>query len=452
MNARAGTLVVGAGISGLAYAHARGDADLVVLEASERAGGLIRTERGGERGEFRYECGPEALRFERDSELTRMLSELGLEAHTPPDSAAQRFVCWEGRLVEVPLAPRKLLASPLLTLRGKLRLLSEPWRNPRVALNGSIAQFVRHRIGSEALERMIDPLVSGIHAGDPEQLSLRACFPRMAELVETHRSLIRALRKTRGSPAPSVMKPSGGNKTLAAALVRALGPKLRMSTAVQSIDFDGSTWTVRTPDEVFESPRLVLALPSAAAARLLGSVAPELARTIGSIRAESLASVALAYGREDVAHPLDGFGYLVSSKNGFAHLGTLFSSSIDASACPADSVLLRVMIGGARHPEVVDWDDARVLASIEREVGPLLGLRGKPRFVAIQRYRAALPRFDLQHPARLAAIERSLPPGLTLLGNYLRGIGVNHLVDVARSAARSHAAAEPASSVARSSG
>jgi oxygen-dependent protoporphyrinogen oxidase len=450
MSASAGTLVVGAGISGLAYAHARGDADLVLLEGTERAGGLVRTERGGERGEFRFECGPEALRFERDSELTRMLSELGLEAHTPPARAARRFVCWKGRLCEVPLAPPKLLTSRLLSLRGKLRLLSEPWRDPRVGLDGSVGEFVRHRIGREALERMIDPLVSGIHAGDPEQLSLRACFPRMAELVETYGSLIRALRATRGSPAPSVMKPSGGNSTIVAALERTLGSKLRRNAPVLSIESDGSTWTVRTPGEVLESARLVLALPSAAAARLLGPVAPELARAIGSIQSESLASLALAYRREDVAHALDGFGYLVASKNGFAHLGTLFSSSIDASASPPDAVLLRVMIGGARHPEVVEWDDAQLMASVEREVGPLLGLRGQPRFVSIQRWRRALPRFDLAHPARLAAIEGSLPPGLTLLGNYLRGIGVNHLVDAARHAARSHAAAEP-SAVARSS-
>jgi oxygen-dependent protoporphyrinogen oxidase len=450
MSARAGTLVIGAGISGLAYAHARGDADLLVLEASERAGGLIRTERGGEQGEFRYECGPEALRFERDSELTRMLSELGLEARSPPPGASKRFVCWNGRLYEVPLAPPKLLVSSLLTLRGKLRLLREPWRDPRVGLDGSIADFVRHRIGNEALERMIDPLVSGIHAGDPEALSLRACFPRMAEMIETHGSLIRALRATRGSPAPSVMKPSGGNSSIVAALVRALGSKLRLNAAVQSLAFDGSTWTVRTPDEAIESPRLVLALPSAAAARLLSSVAPETARAIGSIQAESLASIALAYRREDATHPLDGFGYLVASRNGFAHLGTLFSSSIDASCCPPDKVLLRVMIGGARHAQVVEWDDARLMTSIEREVGPLLGLRAAPRFLAIQRWRSALPRFDLQHPSRVAAIEGSLPPGLTLLGNYLRGIGVNHLVDVARRTARIHAA-EPASTVARSS-
>jgi protoporphyrinogen/coproporphyrinogen III oxidase len=451
MSARAGTLVVGAGISGLAYAHARGNADLLVLEASERAGGLIRTERGGERGEFRFECGPEALRFERDGELTRMLSELGLEALAPPESASKRFVCWNQRLYEVPLAPPRLLASPLLTLRGKLRLASEPWRDARVGLDGSIADFVRHRIGREALERMIDPLVSGIHAGDPEELSLRACFPRMAELVETHGSLIRALRATRGSPAPSVMKPGGGNSSIVTALVRTLGSKLRLNAPVHSMEFDGSTWTVSTPNGMFESPRLVLALPSAAAARLLGNVAPELARAIGSIQAESVASVALAYRREDVAHSLDGFGYLVASKNGFAHLGTLFSSSIDASCCPPDTVLLRVMLGGARHPEVVEWDDARLMTSIEREVGPLLGLRGKPRFVAFHRWRAALPRFDLQHPARVAAIERSVPPGLNLLGNYLGGIGVNHLVDVARRAARTHASAEQSSAVARSS-
>jgi oxygen-dependent protoporphyrinogen oxidase len=450
MSERVETLIVGAGISGLAYAHTRRDEDVLLLEASHRAGGLIRTEVGGSEGELRFECGPEALRSEREGELTRLLAELGVEARPPPAAATKRFVCWKGRLVEVPLAPPKLLASPLLTLRGKLRLLSEPWREPQRALDGSVADFVRHRLGQQVLERMIDPLVSGIHAGDPEVLSLRACFPRLAEIVEAHGSLIRGLRATRGSPAPSVMKVSGGNESIVRGLARAVGSKLRLDSHVQSIDFGGSTWSVQTPQQSFQVSRLVLAVSSACATRLLASAAPELARSIHSIQAESLASIALAYRREDVEHPLDGFGYLVPSSEGLAHLGTLFSSSLDASCCPPDTVLLRVMIGGARHPQVVDWEEARLVETVEREVGPLLGLRARPLFLSVRRWPAALPRFDLDHPARVAAIERALPQGLTLLGNYLRGIGVHHLVDTARRAARDHAT-EPQASGAGSS-
>jgi len=433
MTPRVDTLVVGAGISGLAYAHARGpSADLIVLEASERAGGLVRTLRDGD---FRFEHGPEALRSE-NGELSALLRELGIEAREPPPNASKRFVVQRGKLVEVPLAPHRLLTSSLLSLRGKLRLVSEPWRDPKLALDGSVADFVRHRIGSEALDALIDPLVGGIHAGDPERLSMRACFPRLVTLVEQHGSLFKALRATRGSPSPSVMKPRGGNATLIDALAERLRDKLRLATPVTGLEYDGSRWQVRTSNSAYEAARVVLALPSSAAARLLSPVSAPLARAIGSITCESLVSIAHAYARDDVEHALDGFGYLVSSRERLHHLGTLFSSRIDVECCPEDWVLLRTMIGGARHPEVVDWSDEQILDCLAREVAPLLGLRRKPTWTSIQRWRATLPRFELPHVERVATIERSLPPRLTLLGNWLHGIGVNHLVAAASVAAR----------------
>jgi oxygen-dependent protoporphyrinogen oxidase len=430
MTRRVETIVVGAGISGLTFAHARGvSTDLVVLESSERAGGLIRTERAGD---VRFELGPEALRFERESELTRLLGELGIEAPQPPANARKRFLVHRGRLLEAPLSPPKLIASPLLSLRGKLRLACEPWRDPKLALDGSVADFVRHRIGAEALAALIDPLVGGIHAGDPEQLSMRACFPRLVQLVEQHGSLFKALRATRGEPAPSVMKPRGGCGVLPDALARALGDKLVLRTAVTALAFDGSRWLARTAGESFEAPQLVLAVPASTAARMLSTVAAPLARALGAIQSESLVSIAHVWPRASVAHALDGFGYLVPSRERLLHLGTLFSSSIDPECCPRDRVVLRTLAGGARNPQLVDWDDAQLLQLVEREVAPLLGLRGAPSFTAIQRWRTTLPRFDLEHIERIAAIRRALPPGLRLLGNYLDGIGVNHLVATAR--------------------
>jgi oxygen-dependent protoporphyrinogen oxidase len=250
--------------------------------------------------------------------------------------------------------------------------------------------------------------------------------------------LIKALRATRGSPAPGVVKPVGGNSTLTDALAERLGDKLRLGTEVSAVASEGGRWRVRAAGEELEAERLVLALPSAGAARLLAPSQPALARAIGSIPAESLVSVAHVHRREDVAHPLDGFGYLVSSREGLAHLGTLFSSRIDPGSCPGDRVLLRTMAGGARRPEVVDLDDAALRGLVAREVGPLLGLRAAPLWTSIQRWRATLPRFDLRHPERLEAIERARPVELGLLGNWLGGIGVNHLVAAARTLARTH--------------
>jgi oxygen-dependent protoporphyrinogen oxidase len=301
-----------------------------------------------------------------------------------------------------------------------------------------VADFVRHRLGQEALDVLIDPLVGGIHAGDPEQLSMRACFPRLVELVERHGSLIRALRATRGEPAPSVMKPEGGNQTLVDALVAGLGERLQLSTPVSALSRAGARWRVETPRGGWEAARVVLALPMRAASELLIGVAPQTADTMRSIDAESVVSFVHVHRRADVTHRLDGFGYLAASSERLLHLGTLFSSSISPGFAPEGEVLLRTFLGGARHPEVVEADDARLHEIVAAEVGPLLGLRGAPRWSAIDRYPAIFPRYDLAHPRRVADIERSLPAGLSLLGNYLRGIGVNHLVATARQLARNH--------------
>ncbi|MBM3990152.1 MAG: protoporphyrinogen oxidase [Planctomycetes bacterium] len=434
------TVVVGAGISGLAYAHARGPAaEIVVLESAARAGGLVETRRTGERGEFRYEMGPESLRFELKGGLTDMLGELALAAHRPPDTASRRFLVCHRKLVDAPRSPPTLLASPLLTWRGKLRLLAEPLRDPRRGNDGSIADFVRHRIGQEALDALLDPLVSGLHAGDPAQLSMRACFPRLVEKVETHGGLFRALFKTRGEPAPSVMKPAGGCQAITDALAARLGDKLRLRAAVSALARDGEHWRVTSTLGEYRARRVVLAVASSTAARLLTPSLPELGRIIGTISAENVVSLVHVRRRADVGHSLDGFGYLVASREKLRHLGTLFSSSIAPDACPSSHVVLRTLLGGARAPELVDASEAELADIIECEVGGLLSLRGAPLFASIQRWRATLPRFDLQHPSRVEAIERATPPSLGLVGNWLRGIGVNHLAASARALAARHA-------------
>ena len=433
------TVVIGAGISGLAYAHARGPrAELVVLEAGTRAGGLVQTVRGGAEDEFRYEVGPESLRFEVRGGLTDMLGELALAAHKPPGEAARRFLVCRGKLVDAPLSPPKFIASPLLSVKGKLRMLAEPLRDPKRCNDGSVADFVRHRIGQEALDAMLDPLVSGIHAGDPAQLSMRACFPRLVELVEKHGGLFRALLKTRGEPAPSVMKPEGGCQAITDALAARLGDKLRLRSPVTALSRENDRWRVLSGSGEFRARSVVLAVAAPTAARLLAAPLPDLARIVGSIQSENVVSFVHVHRRESVEHSLAGFGYLVASRERMHHLGTLFSSSIAPDACPRTHVVLRTLLGGARQSELIDASDEQLAHLVRTEVGSLLGLRAEPEFTAIQRWRATLPRFDLQHPARVDAIERATPPSLGLCGNWLRGIGVNHLAASARALASAH--------------
>jgi oxygen-dependent protoporphyrinogen oxidase len=440
------TLVVGAGISGLAYAHARlrkaPDETLLVLEASPRAGGLVRTVT---QDDFRFEEGPEAL--PSHARATRALcTELGLETVDAPREASKRFLALDGKLLEVPSALEDLATSRILAFGAKLRLMAEASCARDEALDGSIADFARHRFGKEALERVVDPLVAGIHAGDPEQLSLRACFPEVARMVEEHGSITaamkaRAAQRKPGSPSGalggSLFKPRGGMEALSAALARALGERVRTGAGVRSLERQaGGYRAVDASGASHAARRVILALGLGPTRELLAGPAPEAAAALASMAAEGLAAVVHAYRRKDVAHALDGFGYLVPKSAGGFVLGTLFSSSLDPSVAPAGHVLLRSLLGGARRPEALALDDATLLAHARNESAALLGLSGEPAFAHVARYPAAIPRFDLEHPARCARLAEALPPGLAVLGNFTRGLGLESLVATATALAQ----------------
>lgn len=444
MTALYDTIVVGAGISGLVYAHARVARDpaarLLVLEESARAGGLVRTRHGGPEGEYRFECGPEALPTGSD-ETDALFRELGIELRQSGAAAKKRFLARGGRLLEVPASPRALLSSPLLGWRGKLRLLCERWRASRKALDGSIADFARHRLGREALATLVDPMVSGILAGDPEALSLRAAFPELARMVEEHKSLSAALgaRRRAGHGAPGLAKPAAGLEELPRALASALGDRLRLSAPVQGLARTEQGFRIAARDGALMARRVVLAVPVQATARLLADVAPVPARALASMSSESLAVLVHAYPRERVAAPLDGFGYLVPGCERQHQLGTLFSSSLDPGCAPASRVLLRTMLGGARHPESVELSDDELRAIVAAEAGPLLGLDGPPVWSTVERYPRTLPRYDLEHPERQTLLESSLPANLAVLGNFRAGVGLATLIPSARRLARAHA-------------
>jgi len=455
------TLIVGAGIAGLAYAHARAGAELLVLDAAPRAGGLLRTSRAElpGAGTLRFEWGPEALQDDAPETLA-LLGELGLTPLPAAAESAKRFICLRGRLEPVPLSPGDILGSSLLSPAGKLRAATEPMRARGGGLDGSVADFVRHRLGEEVLQRLADPFVTGVYAGDPEQLAARAAFPKLVALVEEHGSLLAGLkargkaRKASGEARrgpPGLFTLAGGLGPLADALAARLGARVRLGTRVVALRREGDGWGAsvqavadRDPPAPVElrARRVVVATPVAAAARLLQEAAPELAAELADMQSESVVSISHAWRREQVAHALDGFGYLVPSAEGRMHLGTLFSSSIEPGCVPAGVVLLRTLMGGARRPRMVEWPDEELLAELSEGVAPLLGLQGEPLWAHVVRHRAVLPRYDLRQPRRQARVDELLArtPGLTLLGNWRRGISVNAQVEASRAAARAAAA------------
>ncbi len=509
------TVVIGAGISGLAYAHARGpDADLVVLEADSRAGGLVRTEvvdHIDSGTSVHYECGPEALQ-DNEPELLALLDEVGLAPRPAGPEAAQRFILREGppgaasvdradmdaleaaanpvfedrgtpagRLVALPANPKDFLTSELLSKAGKLRALSEPLRGRRKGLDGSVADFIRHRLGQEVLDWLVDPFVTGIYAGDTERISLQGAFPMLHAMVSEHGSLMKGMQaraKSRRAAAergehppagvPNLISVDGGLGAIPDALAAGLGERLHLSTAVRSISREGAgdpgagdagrgaagtgaawrivaeapgadggtsrTWTAR---------RVVVATSVGAAAGLLADLPHDLAplsQALGEMECESVVSVAHLWRRTDVAHPCDGFGYLVPSRLGMHHLGTLFSSTIAPSRAPDGAVLLRTLLGGAHHPELVQADPDALRRIVADEVGAVLGLSGEPLWSTVVAWPRVLPRYDLAHPARQDRIDAILEraPGLHLLGNHRRGISVNNLIAAGRTLARAH--------------
>lgn len=485
---RVETLVIGAGIAGLAYAHARGEgADLLVLEASERAGGLIRTLTTPS---GHVELGPEALQ-DNAPEVTDLFAELDLAPLPSRAAAARRFVLHDGdELVALPSGPGSLFKSPLLSLPAKLRLFTEPFRRRDVGLDGSVSELLNHRLGKQLVERFVDPFISGVYAGDPELVSARAAFPAIVEMVEKHGSLFGGMKakmkaarakresetaaesaktgavgeggtgaaggksgagekggaaaKKRGMPA--LLSASGGLERLPEAIAASLGDRLRLESPVEALERDADGWRAQVGGTTIIAERLVLATSAPASARLLEKAAPALSQELASLQAEGVVSIAQLWRREDLGHPLDGFGYLVRSSLGKRHLGTLFSSSISEGRCDEHHVLLRTLIGGARHPELLDASDDELRAIVTDEVAPVLKAQpdALPDWHHIQRWPKVLPRYDLQHPRRCAAIESEQErlANVHLLGNHRRGISVNALITTSRELAREHAANE----------
>jgi oxygen-dependent protoporphyrinogen oxidase len=470
------TLVVGAGIAGLAYAHGRLGAggapstapdDVVVLEAGDRAGGFIGTV---QRGDVHFERGPEALQ-DNAPETVALFDELDLELVFADDAARRRFILdATGRPQALPTGPGAFLRTPLLSARAKCRLMAEPFQSRAGGLSGSVADFIRHRLGSEVLSQFVDPAISGIYAGDPERLSLRATFPLLHELVADHGSLLRGMiarmrakraeRQARGEAKgprrpPSLLSVRGGLGELPAAISRCLGDRLQLKTSVRSIRRAEAAngWIVETGSaaepatathsETWHARRVVLAAPAVAAGCLLEESEPALSQELRSMVSEAVVSVAHLWPRDRVEHRLDGFGYLVPSALGRSHLGTLFSSSIQPGRCPADRVLLRTLLGGTRHPELVERDDETILEIVRREVGEALGLRGEPEWADVTRWPVALPRYDLDQFDRQARIDTLLAerPGLSIIGNHRRGISVNALIAASRTLAAEHRSA-----------
>jgi len=413
------TLVIGAGISGLttAFHLARGGKRVAVLEASSRVGGSLETWTDGP---WRFEMGPNTV-LESHESVTRLIREAGLESEkiTASPSAKRRYLWKAGRLHPLPSGPIDFLRTPLFPPSAKLRLLREPWISKGES-EESIAAFVRRRLGQAFLDYAVGPFVAGVYAGDPERLSVRYAVPKIADLEREHGSLIRgAFAKKGAGPRGAMFSFREGMEQLPRELARQIGD-VRTGVACRRIVRSGEGFRAETDAGLVEANRIVLSVPADVAARLLER------DDLAEIPYAPVSLVSTGWRREDVAHPLDGFGFLAPRKEGLRVLGVLFPSEIFPGRAPAGHVVLTAFAGGRTDPEVATWDDDRVMSEVLGELRQTVGVRGEPVISTIRRWPRAIPQYELGHGRFLdlaREIESALP-GLRIGGNFLQGVSV----------------------------
>lgn len=445
-------IVIGGGLTGLAAAHRlvarsaslRRPLEVRLLESKDRLGGAIWTER---RDGFLLEGGADSFITNKPAGV-ELCREIGLDDQLIGTNLTRRrsFVVRSGRLLPVPdgfvmMAPSRLvpiLTSPILSWRAKLRIILERFV-PRKTDDGdeSLGSFAKRRLGREVFDRLVQPLVGGIYTADPNELSLAATLPQFAAMEREHGSLTRAARRqTRdertGSGARYGLFASlrDGMDTLPRTLAAALpGGVVQTNASVRRIvrPDPAGLWRVE-PSEgpPLEAAAVLLATEAHASARLVDGFDPELSLQLRSIPYASSIVANVGFRRDAIAHPLDGFGAVIPSIEGRSILAVSFSSVKFPGRAPADSVLLRVFVGGAIQPHLYDLDDAAIEAIILRELAELLGTSGTPRFVDIARHSRGMPQYTMGHLERVAAIRvrQARHTGLGLAGNAFGGVGI----------------------------
>jgi oxygen-dependent protoporphyrinogen oxidase len=436
-------IVVGGGISGLvcAFALRKAGVDACLLEASQRPGGVIQSER---REGFLLELGPQS--FTGTEALQSLCSKLSLESEVleaPP--RAPRYVLIEGELRSVPLSPQAFFGSSLIGAGTKATIARDMFSKSRPPeQDESVADFVRRKFSAELLDRLVGPFISGIYAGDPERLSLRSAFPQLYEAEKSVGSVIRGMMRQakagkKSRPGPTLQSLREGNETLVRALSAKVGAALRLCTDVTRVEArrEGTAGRfelkIRGPirEENISADYLILATPTDVAGRLLGAVNPALESVLSSIQYAPVAIVSLGYRRSDVGHALEGFGFLVPRSVGLRILGSVWNSSLFPGRAPEGHVLLTSFIGGATDLEAATLSPQDLAALVHRELAPVLSLHQAPMFSNVQIYRRALPQYNLGHSERLAELERLRldAQNLWFVGNYLRGPSIGVCVE-----------------------
>jgi protoporphyrinogen/coproporphyrinogen III oxidase len=464
--------ILGGGISGLtalrglALAQKSGiEVEPFLLEASDRLGGLIRTERVDD---FLVEAGPDSFLTEKPDGIA-LAKEVGLEASLigSNDAGRRTYIFHHNRLVPLPkgwllFVPRRVgsaISPRLLPLSSLIAILTETFRCWRFkgdnSADESVAAFVRRHFGAGMLENVVDPLLAGIYGGDTEQLSVQSVLPRFRALEQRYGSLIHGLAKSKSSgnksPGPIFTTLSNGMEQLVRSVVAQAGPscceRIHLGIRATAVEEHGrpaagavngarSQYTIQCdPGPSFEADGVILALPAFESAKLLRSLDTGLAADLEAIPYTPAVTVALGYPVRPANLP-QGFGFLVPHKAGRRLLACTFVQGKFSFRVSEGGALLRCFLGGDRDPGIIQMNDQQLGSLVARELSEILGIRATPAFVRVYRFPAAMPQYVVGHEDRVRRIWAALDrhPGLFLVGNSYSGIGISDSIRVAKAA------------------
>jgi oxygen-dependent protoporphyrinogen oxidase len=444
-------VIIGGGISGLSALHfAKTRAphlSVHLFEADNRLGGTIGTDHIDG---YSFDWGPNGF-LDRLPLTLQMCDELGLSPLLERANAnvSNRFILRGGLLRPVPLSPLAFLKSDILSWPGKLRILGEPFARKRPAgIDESIYDFGSRRIGREAADYLIQPMVSGVFGGVASRLSLKSCFPIMREMEDEYGSLVKAMfararqakkegRKSGGpsSPAGWLTSIRGGLYGLIERFREVYAGHLTTGVEAVSIHKDNGSFVVRMADgQSCEATKVVLAVPSYRASTLVADVSPELSSALACITYAPIAVVCMGFPSASVQRNLNGFGFLVPSKENRRILGSIWTSSIFADRAPSGKVQFRTMVGGDGDHSSAQMSDSDIISTVRRDLQEIVGTLGEPDVVKVYRWTHGIPQYHIGHSDLMAKIESELTAisGLHLVGNAYYGIGLNECVKQAR--------------------
>ena len=440
-------LIIGGGISGLASAWwlARSGLSVEVWEADKRPGGKIMSAR--QDGYITERAASMVLNFR--PEVAELVREAGLESAKTarlPAAEARRYLLHRGRLEALPMRLGAMVASPLWSLRGKLRLLAEPFIFSDGRADESVSEFITRRLGHEVLEKAMEPFVAGTLAADAEQASAAAVLPRLTALERRYGSiaagiLVNRVLRRRTACTTDTFSFRGGMGTLVETLSNTHGINLRTGHSAEELvrQRDGWQVTATAPhgQRTVSACHVIVATPAPVAAALVNPLDDELAGLLRGIGYAGVTVVHAGMSRSAVGHPLDGTGFLAPKGESATLTGNLWMSTLFPDRAPPGKVLLSSYLGGARAPQVAEWDDQRLVDESFRTLRPLMDLKSDPEMVRIDRHQEALPLYHGAYQARMQAITTRLQhiPGLHLEANYRGGVSVRDRL------ARGHAVA-----------